>query len=121
MYEDFEKVEKIGEGMHCSDKDQIADELIVLFEGTYGVVYKAKQKKDNTLVALKKIRLENEDEGVPSTAIREITLLKELNHPNVVRYVICRLFVRLKTDYPNLCPLQIRGRDNAGKQTVFGV
>ena len=35
-------------------------------------------------VALKKIRLEAEEEGVPSTAIREITLLKELNHKNVV-------------------------------------
>lgn len=37
------------------------------------------------LVALKKIRLEVEDEGVPSTALREISLLKELRHPNVVR------------------------------------
>jgi cyclin-dependent kinase 2 len=36
-------------------------------------------------VALKKIRLENEEEGVPSTAIREISLLKELQHPNVVK------------------------------------
>jgi hypothetical protein len=35
------------------------------------------------LVALKSIRLEDEDEGVPATAIREISLLKELNHPNV--------------------------------------
>ena len=52
--------------------------------GTYGVVYKARSKKTQQLVALKKIRLENEDEGVPSTAIREITVLKELVHPNVV-------------------------------------
>lgn len=37
------------------------------------------------IVALKKIRLEAEDEGVPSTAIREISLLKELQHKNVVR------------------------------------
>jgi cyclin-dependent kinase len=36
-------------------------------------------------VALKKIRLEGEDEGVPSTAIREISLLKEMKDPNIVR------------------------------------
>ena len=37
------------------------------------------------IIALKKIRLEQEEEGVPSTAIREISLLKELRHNNVVR------------------------------------
>ncbi|KAI6175695.1 Protein kinase domain-containing protein [Aphelenchoides bicaudatus] len=62
---DFIKLDKIG-------------------EGTYGVVYKGRNKKTNQLVALKKIRLENEDEGVPSTAIREISMLCELRHPNVV-------------------------------------
>ena len=36
------------------------------------------------IVAMKKIRLESEEEGVPSTAIREISLLKEVQHPNVV-------------------------------------
>jgi serine/threonine protein kinase len=49
--EDFQKIEKIG-------------------EGTYGVVYKAKNKKTGLLVAMKKIRLESDDEGIPSTAIR---------------------------------------------------
>lgn len=54
--------------------------------GTYGVVYKAKDLAHNgRIVALKKIRLEAEDEGVPSTAIREISLLKEMNDPNIVR------------------------------------
>ncbi|NP_001154933.1 cyclin dependent kinase 1 [Nasonia vitripennis] len=53
-------------------------------EGTYGVVYKGKHKKTGEIVAMKKIRLESEDEGVPSTAIREISLLKELKHPNIV-------------------------------------
>ena len=52
--------------------------------GTYGVVYKAKNRKTQQFVAMKKIRLENEDDGVPSTAIREISLLKELQHPNIV-------------------------------------
>ena len=54
-------------------------------EGTYGVVYKAKDKKTGEFLALKKIRLEAEDEGIPSTAIREISLLKQLQHPNIVR------------------------------------
>lgn len=54
-------------------------------EGTYGVVYKAKEKQTGSIVALKKIRLEQEEEGVPSTAIREISVLRELRHPNIVR------------------------------------
>lgn len=37
------------------------------------------------IVALKKIRLENEDEGMPSTAMREIAILKELDHVNIVK------------------------------------
>ena len=35
-------------------------------------------KVTNELVALKKIRLEHDDEGIPSTAIREISLIKEV-------------------------------------------
>jgi len=66
--DNFEKVEKIG-------------------EGTYGVVYKARNRVTDEIVALKRIRLEQEEEGVPSTAIREISLLKELKHENIVRYV----------------------------------
>lgn len=58
-----------------------------LGEGTYGVVYKAKERDTDRTVALKKMRLDGEDEGVPSVAIREISLLRELRHNNVVRYV----------------------------------
>lgn len=54
-------------------------------EGTYGVVYKARDRSKNELIALKRIRLEQDDEGVPSTAIREISLLKEMQHKNIVR------------------------------------
>ncbi len=64
--ERYEKIEKIG-------------------EGTYGIVYKAKDNVTNELVAVKKIRLENEEEGMPSTAMREISILKELKHPNIVK------------------------------------
>lgn len=54
-------------------------------EGTYGVVYKAEEIATGRMVALKKIRLEIEDEGIPSTALREISLLKELDHANIVK------------------------------------
>mmetsp|Transcript_15566 Transcript_15566/g.10936 ORF Transcript_15566/g.10936 Transcript_15566/m.10936 type:complete len:89 (+) Transcript_15566:1-267(+) len=63
------------------------EKLEVVGEGTYGVVYKARDIDTNEIYALKKIRLESEDEGIPSTAIREIALLKELQHPNIVRLV----------------------------------
>ncbi len=56
--------------------------------GTYGIVYKAQNRETAEIVALKRIRLDNEEEGVPCTAIREIALLKELKHPNIVRYAI---------------------------------
>lgn len=54
-------------------------------EGTYGVVYKALDLNQDMPVALKRIRLEVDNEGIPPTAIREIAILKELTHPNVVR------------------------------------
>jgi cyclin-dependent kinase 5 len=53
-------------------------------EGTYGTVYKAKNTETHAIVALKMVRLDDEDEGVPSSALREICLLKELRHPNIV-------------------------------------
>jgi serine/threonine protein kinase len=58
-----------------------------LGEGTYGLVYKAKNSETGEIVALKKIKLEKEDDGVPSTAIREISLLKGIKHPNVVELI----------------------------------
>jgi cyclin-dependent kinase len=63
------------------------EKLEVVGEGTYGVVYKARDTISGEIYALKKIKLETEQEGIPSTAIREIALLKELQHPNIVRLV----------------------------------
>ncbi|PYH94985.1 Pkinase-domain-containing protein [Aspergillus ellipticus CBS 707.79] len=56
-----------------------------LGEGTFGEVYKARSKKDNTIVALKKILMHNERDGFPITALREIKLLKMLSHTNILR------------------------------------
>ncbi|KAL1536733.1 Cyclin-dependent kinase C-2 [Salvia divinorum] len=61
----FEKLEQIG-------------------EGTYGQVYMAREKRTGEIVALKKIRMDNEKEGFPITVIREIKILKKLQHENVI-------------------------------------
>lgn len=63
LQDNYEKLEKIG-------------------EGTYGKVYKARDRTTGKIVALKKTRLEMEEEGVPSTTLREISLLQMLSESN---------------------------------------
>jgi cyclin-dependent kinase 12/13 len=53
-------------------------------EGTYGKVYKAKDKTTNETVALKFIRMEQEKEGFPITCLREVKILQELEHKNII-------------------------------------
>lgn len=74
-------------GERCVD---VFEFIAKIGEGTYGQVYKARDKlskprdKSGDLVALKKVRLENEKEGFPITAVREIKILRQLNHKNIV-------------------------------------
>ncbi|XP_018843062.2 cyclin-dependent kinase B2-1 [Juglans regia] len=65
----YEKLEKVG-------------------EGTYGKVYKAKEKATGKIVALKKTRLHEDEEGVPPTTLREVSILRMLSRdPHVVRLI----------------------------------
>jgi len=61
------------------------DRIAQVGEGTYGSVFKAKDRHTNELVAMKKFRMGNEKEGFPITAIREIKLLRDMDHENVVK------------------------------------
>ena len=56
-------------------------------EGTYGKVYKAKDRATGRIVALKKIKMTNEREGFPITALREIRILQQMSHPAIVELV----------------------------------
>ncbi len=51
----------------------------------FGNVYKVRDKQTQTIMALKSIRVDGEDDGFQSAVIREISLLRELQHPNIVQ------------------------------------
>ncbi|XP_030900163.1 cyclin-dependent kinase 11B isoform X5 [Melopsittacus undulatus] len=53
-------------------------------EGTYGVVYRAKDKKTDEIVALKRLKMEKEKEGFPITSLREINTILKAQHLNIV-------------------------------------
>lgn len=62
---DFEKLNRVG-------------------EGTYGIVYRARDRRSNSIVALKKMRMEKEKNGIPISGLREINILLNLRHDNIV-------------------------------------
>lgn len=58
-----------------------------LGEGTYGIVYIAKDVKENQFVALKKFRTRKAQDGIDYNTIQEIRQLSELNHPNILKFL----------------------------------
>jgi cell division cycle 2-like protein len=63
--ENFEKIGQIG-------------------DGAYGVVFKARDKATGEIVALKKVKMDREKEGFPITSLREIKILMQCKHKNIV-------------------------------------
>ena len=63
------------------------DVIKALGQGTWGVVKLAKQKTSGRSVALKTIKSERSEEGINFTAVREIKLLREFKHENVIELV----------------------------------
>ncbi|ONK57959.1 uncharacterized protein A4U43_C09F6180 [Asparagus officinalis] len=67
----------------CRNVDEF-ERLNRIDEGTYGVVFRARDKKTGEVMALKKVKLEKEREGFPLTALREINILLSFHHPSIV-------------------------------------
>jgi len=84
----------------CARVDKY-EKIAKIGQGTFGEVFKARCKTDrNKIVALKKVLMENEKEGFPITALREIRILQLLNHENIVNLIeICRQYSRHKTTF----------------------
>jgi cyclin-dependent kinase 7 len=59
-------------------------------EGTYAVVYKGTDKETSQRVAIKKLRMGHQREGIHFSAIREIKFLQEFHHTNIIQ-VSCNI------------------------------
>ena len=71
----------------CERHVDMFERLEIIGEGTYGKVYKARDIRTKQLVALKSVKLENEKDGFPITAVREIKILRQLRHANIVNMI----------------------------------
>ncbi|GJM85456.1 hypothetical protein PR202_ga01904 [Eleusine coracana subsp. coracana] len=70
----------------CRSIDEF-ERLNTINEGTYGVVFRVRDKKADEVVALKKIKIDKKrelEEGFPLTSLREINILLSLHHPSIV-------------------------------------
>ena len=80
---------------YCDKVDKY-EKVTKIGQGTFGEVFKARLRADKSkVVALKKVLMDNEKEGFPITALREIRILQLLNHENIVNLQeICRQYSR---------------------------
>ena len=76
----------LGRAAPCRSVSEHYSKLDKIGEGTYGSVYKARDRASGAFVALKRVKLSGiEREGMPQTSLREVGLLRRLRHPNIVR------------------------------------
>ncbi|KAJ2743735.1 hypothetical protein GGI20_003523 [Coemansia sp. BCRC 34301] len=73
-----------GQLAACRQVDQCYERLNRIDEGTYGIVYRARDRQTGAIVALKHLKLEQERNGFPITALREIHTLLLAKHVNII-------------------------------------
>lgn len=80
------------EGQHVDVRELSNDLRLVSYvdqeeigRGSYAVVYRASNRLTGERGVVKRLKLESHGDGVSATAIREISILKDLQHPHVVR------------------------------------
>lgn len=86
---DFFKLSKLGGGkiefFQPNGNVKRKVRVVSLFQGTYGDVFRVRHRSTGEIFALKQIRDEHELNGIPATAMREATILKQLNHANIIK------------------------------------
>ncbi|XP_071056987.1 cyclin-dependent kinase 10 isoform X1 [Onthophagus taurus] len=83
---------KTGKAMNIPETDILGrcrfvsefEKLNRIGEGTYGIVYRTKDTQSDKIVALKKVRMDLERDGIPVSSLREIQVLLSCRHENIV-------------------------------------
>lgn len=93
-----------------------------LGKGTWGTVRQAEQKSTGRIVAIKKIKSEKPEDGINFTALREVKLLRDFRHPNIIELVdcfvttdlaLCLVYECAHTDLEKILKLQTGGMSQA--------
>ena len=71
-------------------------------EGTYGEVYLARERQSGLPVAIKKLKVLEQMEGLPNTTLREITILQSLKAFNECKHFAALREVVMAPDYRSL-------------------
>ena len=65
-------------------------------EGSYGSVFKARDNITGEMLALKRIPINDKRNGVPTSAMREVSILKYLDHPNIIKLLVLQSKISLQ-------------------------
>jgi cyclin-dependent kinase 10 len=68
----------------CLRTSDIFEKFHIVGEGTYGKVYRAREKQTGNLFALKKFKIDKGRDGIPLTSLRELRILQLCHHKNIV-------------------------------------
>ncbi|XP_057322041.1 cyclin-dependent kinase 9-like [Microplitis mediator] len=98
-----EKYQYIQEYDSCLNTSSNYEKIIKIGQGTYGEVFKARNRQSNKFVAMKKILMHNlGDNGFPISSLRETKILRLLKHKNIINLIeICRS-AATDSNYPSI-------------------
>jgi serine/threonine protein kinase len=60
--------------------------LEIIKQGSYGIVYRGYDSSNNQIIAIKKLKTPIDEDGIQVEPLREVIILRNISHPNIVRY-----------------------------------
>lgn len=105
---DADSQKNINSGSVRTINGKIYKDIVKIGSGTYGTVFSAYDTQVESRVALKRVKLDEENEGIASSAVREILILKALKHPNVVQLLSVSSSERRMTMVFECCDMDLK-------------